>query len=147
VRTQSVSNLGSEIIHGYFTDVEFDPVELEAYRCFAKQVSTILVKVGQTSRCMDNPSVILRKLEDTYRSVMLEEHVPINSFVLSALITGSYYYSTKVYFEVTVLKKFIDLLKNSSTLKKTIIIANLKARIEAKDRYDETSIVKRSLSS
>ncbi|OQW38636.1 MAG: kinase [Proteobacteria bacterium SG_bin4] len=138
-RIRGFSDLRNEILSGSFGDIEFDPFELKAYRTFAQQVTSTLSKIERSAKYVESPAEILRKLEDTYRSVMLEVHVPTNSTVLRALVNGSYYFSTKVYFDVSAIKNFLDLLRHASAAKRNIIIANLKTRLDAIERYDENA--------
>lgn len=136
-RISSFSEIRNEILSGAFAELDFDPFELESYRNFAKQLTETLSKIEHSAKYIESSSEILRKLEETYKSVMLEKQVPTNVVVLRALINGAYYYSNKKFFDVAVVRSFIEIFRNSSQAKRNIIVANLRTRMDAIVRYHE----------
>lgn len=131
------SDVRKEILSGAFAEIEFDPFELDAYRNFADQLTMTLSKVERSSKYIESPSDIIQKLEGCYKSIMLEKYVPTNSVVLRAFISGAYYFSSSRFFQVVTVRKFLELLRHSSPAKRNIIVANLKTRLDALERYDE----------
>ena len=136
-RVSLFSDVRNEILSGAFADLEFDPFELDSYRDFAGQLTMALSKLERSSKYIESPADIIRKLEECYKSIMLEEYVPTNAVVLRAFLSGAYYYSSNMLFQVATVRKFLELLRNSSTAKRNIIVANLKTRLDALERYDE----------
>lgn len=136
-RISLFSDVRKEILSGAFADIEFDPFELDAYRDFADQLTMVLSKLERSSKYIESPSDIIRKLEECYKTIMLEEYVPTNSVVLKAFISGAYYYSTVRFFQVAAVRKFLELMRHSSSAKRNIIVANLKTRLDSLERYDD----------
>lgn len=136
-RAKSFSTLRNEILSEAFSDIEFEPFELQAYRGFADQLTSILSKIEYSTKYVEPSSDIIRKLDDAYKSIMLEKYVPTNSVILRALLNGAYYYSNRSFFEVAVVKDFLGLIRSASVAKRNIIVANLRTRMEAIDRYHE----------
>jgi serine/threonine protein kinase len=136
-RISLFSDVRNEILSGEFADLEFDPFELDSYRDFADQLTMTLLRIERSSKYIESPLDIIRKLEECYKSIMLEEHVPTNLVVLRAFLSGAYYYSSSRFFQVATVRKLLELLRHSSTAKRNIIVANLKTRLDALERYDE----------
>lgn len=136
-RISFFSDVRKEILSGAFADIEFDPFELDAYRDFADQLTMVLSKLERSSKYIESPSDIIRKLEECYKTIMLEEYVPTNSVVLKAFISGAYYYSTVSFFQVAAVRKFLELMRHASPAKRNIIVANLKTRLDSLERYDD----------
>ncbi|WP_417437244.1 protein kinase family protein [Idiomarina abyssalis] len=138
-RVKSFSNIRNEILSESFSDVEFEESEREAYRSFATELTYILVKIENSAKYVDPVTDIIRKLEESYKSVMLEEYVPTNSVILRALLSGGYYHSTSAFFDVSTVKNFLDLIRQAPPAKRNIILANLRTRMDTIDRYDNPS--------
>ncbi|WP_444922568.1 protein kinase family protein [Microbulbifer sp. CnH-101-G] len=136
-RVSLFSNIRNEILSEAFSEIEFDHVELQAYRDFAEQLTEVLSKIEYSTKYVDSATDIIRKLEDAYQSIMLEEYVPTNSVILRALLSGAYYHSNNKFFSVSTVKEFLDLVRKASTAKRNIIVANIRARMEAIERYHE----------
>lgn len=137
-RISLFSDVRNEILSGAFADIGFDPFELDAYRNFADQLTMVISRLERSSKYIESPSDILRKLEESYKSIMLEEYVPTNSVVLRAFLSGAYYCSNIRHFEVATVRKFLELLRNASSAKRNIIVANLRTRMDALERYEES---------
>lgn len=136
-RIKLFSNIRNEILSEAFSEIEFDPVELQAYRNFACQLTEVLSKIERSTKYIESATDIIRKLEEAYKSIMLEEYVPTNAVILRALLSGEYYYSNSPCFSVSTVKEFLDLVRQASTAKRNIIVANLRTRMEAVERYRE----------
>lgn len=138
-RISSFSKIKQEILAGKFIDIQFSEDELNAYRDFAYDLSSVTSKIEQSTKYFDDTQDVERKLEDTYRKVMLEERVPSNPLVIRCFLNGSYYFSNRFFMEVVNLKRFIELLRSCSREKKSIVLSNIFARIDAIPRYDEST--------
>lgn len=68
---------------------------------------------------------------------MLEDRLPSNNLVIQCFLNGSYYFSNRVFMEVTNLRRFIELLRSCSKEKKNIVLSNIFARLDASPRYQE----------
>jgi serine/threonine protein kinase len=136
-RISLFSEVRKEMFSGAFADIEFGPFELDAYRNFADQLTMVLSKVERSSKYIESPADIIRKLEECYKTIMLEEYAPTNSVVIKAFISGAYYYSTRSFFQVATIRRFLELLRHSSSAKRNIIVANLKTRLDSLERYDD----------
>ncbi len=137
-RIKSFSNIRNEILSDAFDETEFDFAELNAYRNFADQLTKVISKIEHSTKYTESASDIIRKLEDAYKSIMLEEYVPTNAVILRTLLNGQYYYSNNRFFEVSTVKDFLNLLRKSSASKRNIIVANLRNRMEAITRYNDS---------
>ena len=136
-RINSFSKIEQEILAGKFVDIPFTEDELSAYRDFASDLSSVISKVEQSAKYFDSPQDIEKKLEDAYRKVMLEDRLPSNTLVIRCFLNGSYYFSNRVFMEVANLRRFIELLRSCSREKKSIVLSNIFARLDASPRYQE----------
>ena len=136
-RINSFSKIEQEILAGKFADIPFTEDELSAYRDFAGDLSSVISKVEQSTKYFDSPQDIEKKLEDAYRKVMLEDRLPSNTHVIKCFLNGSYYFSKRIFMEVANLRRFIELLRSCSREKKSIVLSNIFARLDASPRYQE----------
>ncbi len=136
-RINSFSKIEQEILAGKFADIPFTEDECSAYRDFASDLSSVISKVEQSAKYFDSPQDIEKKLEDAYRKVMLEDRLPSNTLVIGCFLNGSYYFSNRVFMEVANLRRFIELLRSCSREKKSIVLSNIFARLDASPRYQE----------
>lgn len=139
-RINSFSKIEQEILAGKFADIPFTEDELSTYRDFASDLSSVISKVEQSAKYFDSPQDIEKKLEDAYRKVMLEDRLPSNTLVIRCFLNGSYYFSNRVFMEVANLRRFIELLRSCSKEKKSIVLSNIFARLDASPRYQEEEI-------
>lgn len=136
-RIESFAKVMQEILAEKFTEIDFTNGELVAYRNFATSLSRIISKIESETKYYDDVQDIQRKLEDTYRNVMLENALPANTIVIRCFLNGAYYFSNRVFMEVDHLKRFIELLRSCSKEKKNIILSNIFTRLDALPRYNE----------
>jgi serine/threonine-protein kinase len=136
-RIESFSKIRQEILAGKFVDIPFSEDDLSAYRDFAGDLSGVISKIERSGKYFDAPQDIERKLEDVYRTVMLEYRLPNNTLVIGCFLNGAYYYSNRAFLEVSNLRRFIELLRSCSIEKKKIILSNIFTRLDAIPRYDE----------
>ncbi len=136
-RINSFSAIQSEISEERFSEIEFNESDQTTYRVFADQLITAVSKIESDCKYVDNPETIQKKLEESYRQVMLEELAPANTVIIRCFLNGAYYFSRRLAFRVDDLKSFIELLRSSSPGEKNIIMHNLHARLDAVQRYEE----------
>lgn len=137
-RIDSFSAVRKEILAVGF-GADFSNTEKELYRDFANSLSGTVISIDEDAKYYSTPSEIIPSLETSYKKVMLETIIPNPSLIASCFINGSYKFTKRYQFSVITLRKFVDMLRNASADKQGIIISNLHARLDAKDRYD-TSI-------
>jgi len=133
-RFGNFASLRNEILNDAYSEIEFDYYELTAYRSFADQISGTVTKIEHSAKFNQSPVEIIRKLEDIYKSIMLEESVAAN-IVVRIFINGTFYFSNKQKIKVDSVKSFLELIRASSISKQNIIIANLHTRLEAIEKY------------
>ncbi len=61
-RIESFSIARNEILAGKFVEIEFTQPEMDAYRTFADQLSEVTSKIEQSTKYVDNPDDIQRRL-------------------------------------------------------------------------------------
>src|SRR5262245_61493252 len=81
---------------------------------------------------------LIARLESAYRESMLEYSIE-GSRVARCFIDGSFRVFRKNEIQVENIRAFLRLLKESSPEAQRIILANLCARLDSKDRYDENN--------
>jgi len=136
-RVQSFSDIEKEIQSNRFFEIDFSKEELENYRVFADCMQHHINKIENGTKYIADFERIQMQLEDTYRSVMLEETAPDSSSIIRCFLSGSYYYR-KVGFPVNAVKEFLRLLKSVTQEKRRIIMANLHTRLDSISRYAES---------
>ena len=120
-----------------FVEDEFTDDELYSYRLFSKTLDDSIVKIADDCKYYEDISLIQKKIEDCYRSCMLEEKVPSNNLIARCFLNGGYYFSKQVQFPVSQLKWFLELLRSSSKDKKKIIIDNVFTKLDSIKRYSD----------
>jgi serine/threonine-protein kinase len=120
-------------------DFDFSEDERRAYLSFASGISKQLTKIENGAKYTEDTDHIRNQLEAVYRGIMLEDTVPDAAAVLRIFIRGGYYYR-KAGLPSYVVKEFLDLLKQSSTEKRRIALANLHSRLDAIERYSKRDL-------
>ena len=131
------SEVRKDLLAEKFLDIGFEDAELETYRDFSGSLYSAVSKIEGSTKYYDDVGEIQIKLEECYKKVMLEEHVPDSSLVVRCFINGQYYYNKSHYFRVDMLRAFLNLYRSSSREKKNIIIGNLQTKLDAVKRYDK----------
>lgn len=139
-RIESFSAISRALSEEKFFEIEFNDYELEVYRNFSKSLGNVVNKIEHDCKYIDDSEAIQKKLEDCYRSIMLEEYVPSNNVIKRCFLNGTYYFSKKTYFQVSEIKAFIELLRSCSRDKKNIIIDNIFSRLDSIDRYSDQNL-------
>lgn len=137
LRINSFSEINSSIIENKFVEVEFNDFELKTYRNFSQNLERSISKIEDSCKYFDDADLIQKKLEDCYRSIMLEHYAPTNNTVAGCFLNGSYYYRRDKFFPVTEIKAFIEFIRSCSKDKKNIVISNLCSKLDSIQRYSE----------
>lgn len=134
-RIESFGKVKREILSGQFADSSFSQDEVAAYRGFADDLTAVISNIESGTKYFDDVDETPRKLEDVYRSVMLEEFLPSSSVIIGCFVNGSYYFNQRGHFRVATLRDFIKFLRACSREKKEIVMSNLHARLDSVSRY------------
>ncbi len=140
-RISSFVDIEKDAGSNQFYEIGFTDEEIESYRTFADSVCKHITKIDNGAKYTADMTRIQTKLNDVYRSCMLEQLVPDVAIILRCLIAGAYYYRQKnSQFPVVHLKDFVHLLKSSTEEKNRIILANLHTKLDAIPRYSESDV-------
>lgn len=134
-RISSFSEVRKELMSEKFLDIDFTDNELWIYREFSGSLYLAISKIEESTKYYYDSAEIQAKLEECYKKVMLEEHVPSSPLVLKCFINGQYYFNNSYAFEVKILRSFLDLFRTSTRERKNIIIGNIQTKLDAVKRY------------
>ncbi len=134
-RIQSFAEVRTAMLAEGFESPEFSDHDIAAYRAFSDALDGILIKVEHNAKYNQDVDDIVRKLDEVYKSTMLEKNIPHNPMVIRCFLPGSYYYRHNP-FPVSVLKNFLILFRACSQSRQNIILANLNAKLDAVTRDD-----------
>lgn len=135
-REASFLTVNAGISQGKF-EIDFDGGEKAIYIDFADGLSRAVNKIAKDTNYLTDVDRICTRLEDLYKRVLLEESIPNISALIGCFLDGNYYYNRSSYFQVGVLKSFLNLLDSCSRERKNIIINNLHSRLDSIERYNE----------
>jgi eukaryotic-like serine/threonine-protein kinase len=135
-RIATFSEIERTVDKDLFLSIDFSEQELATYRAFASALARQTAKIESSTKYVVDIARIVTQLNDAYRNCMLDEQVPDAAMVLRCFLSGTYHYK-KGGFVVSVLRDFLVLLKSSSDEKKRVIVANLHAKLDAIQRYEE----------
>ncbi len=136
-RIQSFFDIEKSINSNMFLEIDFNENEKLSYRFFADSLLCCISRIEKGAKYYDDIPQILKKLEDAYRKMILEEYVPYSPHIVRCFVDGRYYFERNSKFPVNQIKSFLHLLKTSSLEKQKIFIANLQTRLDSIKRYDE----------
>lgn len=136
-RAHSFTDVRKGLLADKFLYIDFNEWELRTYRDFSNSLFNAVSKIEQSTKYFDDVVDIQSRLEECYKKVMLEEHIPNNSVVLKCFINGTYYYSKQYRFRVDELRTFLDFFRSSFREKKNIIIGNIQTKLDAVERYNQ----------
>lgn len=136
-RIQSFSAVKQALLSTRMSELPFSDEELDAYRRFADDLSMSVSKIEHSTKYWTDPDDVERKLEDAYRSVMLEQEVPQAPIILNCFLNGAYYFSRKTLISVANVRRFLQLFRSFSHGRKEIVLRNLHTRFDATPRYHE----------
>jgi serine/threonine-protein kinase len=134
-RIETFHDCYKEILTQESSEIEFNEYELNTYRTFSYQLNKIILEIENSTKFINDPEKILKKLETLHKNTMLEQYLPSSSLLSSCFLDGAYRSINDIYVDITTIKDFIHLLKSSSQSKKNIIINNLETKIEVIKRY------------
>lgn len=133
-RVASFSEVRASLLQAGFGGVEFSWDEKQAYQEFASALSGVVSSIDKGAKYHTDAATLLSRLEECYRSVMLEDRIPNPNILARCFIDGAYRYFKRATIRVETLKGFIDMFRMVSTEKQNIILANVHARLDSKDR-------------
>lgn len=136
-RAHSFTDVRKGLLADKFLYIDFNEWELRTYRDFSNSLFNAVSKIEQSTKYFDDVVDIQSRLEECYKKVMLEEHIPNNSVVLKCFINGTYYYSKQYRFRVDELRTFLDFFRSSFREKKNIIIGNIQTKLDAVELYNQ----------
>jgi serine/threonine-protein kinase len=131
------SDIQQELRNESFTNSDFSEESKLVYRKFAHALLLQIRKIESKAGYVQDMSKVLQKLDDAYRSVMLEEYAPAQSSIVSSFVNGSYYRRDNNPMLVTCFKDFLNVLKGAGPDFQKIILANLHTRLNAVERYSQ----------
>lgn len=138
-RLESFSTVKQKLLTTRISELPFSLEEREAYRLFANDLSASVSRIEHSTKYWKDPDDVERKLEDAYRSVMLEAEVPQATIILSCFLNGAYYFSKNRLISVDNVRRFLQLFRSLARGRKDIVLRNLHTRLDATPRYHEQS--------
>ena len=139
-RIKSFAEIDRAIRSEPITETDFSDEEIEAYRSFANALMSITSKIAQGAKYLTDLTKIQSKLEEIYRSSMLEWKIPDSHRIIGCFVEGGYYYKTKQMVATETVRDFVRLLKSCGAEQARVIIANLDTRLDTIKRYDSEEI-------
>lgn len=139
-RIKSFAEIDRTIRSEQITETAFDEKDIEYYRSFADALMSVTSKIAHSAKYTDELSKIQSKLDEIYRSSMLEWSISDSYRIIGCFVEGGYYYKTNKGILTEVLRNFLRLLKSCSSEQARIIIANLNSRLDTVKRYDPDEI-------
>jgi hypothetical protein len=139
-RIKSFAEIDRAIRSEPITEIDFCDDEIETYRRFASALMSITSKIAQSAKYLVDLTKIQSKLEEIYRSSMLERTISDSHKIIGCFVEGDYYYKANQAMFTEAVRDFIRLLKSCGTEQARIIIANLDTRLDTIKRYDPDEI-------
>lgn len=133
-RTKLFSDLQRTILEGKFEELSFLESEVQVYRNFADELIEVVSSIHHTAQIERDSSNVLLKLEEVYRKTMLEERLSAPNTLARIFIIGQFRFFRSASVQVSILKKFIDLLRSISEEKRSIVLDNIAMRFEGIER-------------
>lgn len=134
-RTDSFNSIHRNILTKRIDELDFTYEEKDAYRNFADTFIQLFIKFENNAIYRTDIEQIIKKLENIYRSSMLEEYLHNNVELTRCFVDGEYNYITKQIVEIFILEDFISLIKSCSKDRQNIILNNLWNRLDTVPRY------------
>ncbi len=137
-RLGSFISLHRNILTNRIDELNFTNVEKDIYRKFADGLINIFTKIEKKAKYQTDVDQIIKKLENLYKSSMLEEFLHNNLEISRCFVDGEYTYRTNLTIEISILEDFVSLFKSCSRDKRNIILNNLWNRLDLVKRYRES---------
>lgn len=135
-RLKSFSEVQGIIMEGKFQELEFADAEIAAYRAFSTDLIGAVSSIRSDASFVRDSAKILEKLEKLYRENMLEDFIAAPNAAISIFCAGNFRYWRKAEISVKNLNSFIGLLRGVSEEKRSIILENMMARLDAVERTE-----------
>jgi len=136
-RINSFFEIKKGILSDKFVEIEFSEKELENYREFSSALARAVSKIERGTKYFDDIEAIQTKIDELYKSIMLEKYIPNNNALIQCFVNGSYYFGKNYYIPIYIIKSFLELLRSCSKEKRNIILSNLHSKLDAIVRYDK----------
>lgn len=136
-RYQSFSAVRSALLEVKEVSPEFDHKDLETYREFAGELGSLFTKMDHAVKYVQEPDIVVARLEQTYRECMLEEILHNALEIARCFVVGAYWYNRHAVIRVDTLRDFLSLMRRSGQEKRAVILANLHGRLNAIPRKSE----------
>ena len=140
VRMGSFSEVKKALQTEKFSEIVFDRKEVDAYRRLSSAIGNLITKLRSDYKLDQDADIVMSKLQNLYKRVMLERVLPNPAELTRCFIVGEYYFDRSVEILVSDLKDFIEFLKGGSKEKRSVIISNLYSRIDAIRTYDSSNV-------
>lgn len=140
LRIKSFSNIKRELSGNEIFEELFNNEEIEIYQEFASELDALISNLDKDTKYFYDIDIILKKLSDLYKNVMLEKYIPENTKLIRCFINGMYRYWNNRQFKVSCLKEFLKFLKSCTNEKKNIVLNNLHSRFDSIKRVDNDMI-------
>lgn len=119
-----------------FFESDFSEEDLYAYRRFSDALCHHITKIENGTKYSTDIPKVRAQLSDVYQKVMLERSVPDSVLILRCFLDGMYYYR-KTGLEVTTVRDFLKLLRETLDERAEVILANLHTKLDALPRYSQ----------
>lgn len=115
--------------------LKFNDIDKIRYQNFASSVDALITIIRNDAVYISDIDKIIKVLEDVFQVSSLEDYVQNPTKITRAFLKGEYSFRKNLQFEVSHLKFFIELLRQSSVERRKVILNNLWQRFDKKPRY------------
>lgn len=119
--------------------LDFSDEEVSTYRSFSGSLAQSIYSIDLRAEYIEDIQEIISKLDNVYKGCMLEEYVSIEK-VLPCFLKGRFIRDDQCFIRVDTVKRFLNLLRTSTSEAQKVIIANLFTRLDSVRRYDDNDI-------
>lgn len=132
-RYKSFNDVSADIAKGFLLNFSFTSDEKKTYLTFAETLVSLIDHFYDSYSPIIDENEVLTRLEDILKISILENYIQDKPMLVSSFVTSEVSYSRYSTVSVFEVKKFYELLLNSSKQKKKIILENLRTRLRAVD--------------
>jgi eukaryotic-like serine/threonine-protein kinase len=138
-RIDSFFSITREILTDRDSGDLFLKEERQVYRNFATTLLQALDCFFEDAEYISDVSSVVQKLENLYRSSMLEDFVQSNSSLVQCFVKGGFVSNTAEIMSVETLRTFHNLIKGISVDKQKILLNHIWLRFDGVGRYSSKS--------
>ena len=136
-RFDSFISIQRSILTNRIDELNFSDSDKDIYRRFADGLISIFTKIDSNAKYKTDIEQIIKKLDNLYKSSMLEEFLHNNVELTRCFVDGGYTYRTNLVIEISIIENFLSLIKACSRDKQNIVLNNLWNRLDTVRRYSE----------